>query len=185
MDTILNCRKCSLCKTQLPFMDPNSEADIMLVGISAKIKKYKDEIPLDNRTRSGKLVEQMAVTAQRQGFKIYRTNLVKCPPTGGDGKLRYPDEIEIAGCFEHILKEIEIVDPKLIVLLGNIVVKTIQKRWKLMPETDGTTSFLTYKYGGRTFAASFHPSYVLRSAKRTEDYLHDYEQLIISMKERI
>ena len=92
MDTILNCRKCSLCKTQLPFMDPNSEADIMLVGISAKIKKYKDEIPLDNRTRSGKLVEQMAVTAQRQSFKIYRTNLVKCPPTGEDGKLRYPDE---------------------------------------------------------------------------------------------
>ena len=78
MDTILNCRKCSLCKTQLPFMDPNSEADIMLVGISAKIKKYKDEIPLDNRTRSGKLVEQMAVTAQRQGFKTYRTNLVNC-----------------------------------------------------------------------------------------------------------
>lgn len=184
-DTIIRCRKCNLYKTQIPFTDRNTKADIMLVGISSKIKKYEDEIPFDPRTRSGKLVDRMDATAQKYGWRIYRTNLVKCPPTGEDGKLRYPDEKEIADCFGHILKEIETVDPKLIFLLGNIVIKTVLRKWKLMPETDRRTSFLTYKYDGRIFAASRHPSYILRSAQRTENYLHDYEQLVISVKERI
>lgn len=93
----------------------------MVVGLSAKNNVLSNTIPLDNSTKSGRIVLLMENVAARFNSTIYRTNLVKCPPMGEDGKLRYPSSFEITDCFPNLLHEIEIIQPKLVVLFGKIV----------------------------------------------------------------
>lgn len=61
-------------------LDFQNNADIMIIGLSARIKKYEDEIPLDSRTRSGKIIDAFENIAQKHCMSVYRTNLVKCAP---------------------------------------------------------------------------------------------------------
>ena len=49
MDKIDKCRECTLCDLQQPMTDYKTDADVIIVGMSAKIKKYEKEIPYATR----------------------------------------------------------------------------------------------------------------------------------------
>lgn len=183
MKTISDCRKCDLYINQLPLMDASIKSDIMLIGLSAKIKKNGDEVPLDERTRSGKLVSQMGIIAKKHGYCIYRTNIVKCPPIGDDAKLRYPNKEEIDSCFENLLKEIDVVEPRIIFMFGKIVIDTICDKLTIRQKVEVSTGFEYYKWNRRILVKSYHPAYILRSTRRVEEYMRNYEQFIILMEE--
>lgn len=150
----------------------------MVVGISAKQIHTDSEIPLDNSTKSGQLVRSMEKIAVQYGLEIYRTNLVKCPPLDKNQRLRYPTQTEIDKCFENILYEILEIQPKIIVLLGKIVQSTFEKKLKLNLESVQNCSFPFQGKYGSYFVASYHPSYVLRSKNRQEEYLKKFEDLL-------
>lgn len=77
---VIECNKCQECLNQKILLDFQNNADIMIIGLSARIKKYEDEIPLDSRTRSGKIIDAFENIAQKHCMSVYRTNLVKCAP---------------------------------------------------------------------------------------------------------
>lgn len=182
METISNCHKCDLCFNQLPLIDTSVKADIMLIGLSAKIKKSRDEVPFDERTRSGKLVNQMDIIAKKYGRCVYKTNIVKCPPIGDDGKLRYPNKEEIDNCFENLLKEINLVKPRIVFLFGKIVIDTICNKLIERQKLEVNAGFEYYRFDGKIFVKSYHPSYILRSSKRVEEYIRNYEQFVFLME---
>ena len=182
METIENCHKCNLYLSQLPLMDTSVKADIMLIGLSAKIKKNSDERPFDERTRSGKLVNQMEKIAEKYGHCVYKTNIVKCPPVGDDGKLRYPNKEELDNCFENLLKEINVVKPRIVFMFGKIVIDTICNKLLKEQKEEVNAGFEYYKYNGKIFVKSYHPSYILRSSNRIEKYIRNYEQFLFLMR---
>lgn len=181
-DIILSCRKCDLYKNQCPLTDRDMKAEIMLVGLSAKVKKFENEIPLDQRTRSGKLVARMDEVSRKYGYHTYRTNIVKCPPIGADGKLRYPEKGEIETCFDHVIREMESVNPRIVLMLGRLVADSMLEILKIDRKKGMEAGFRYYQYDGRILVVSYHPSYVLRSLRRTQDYMRQYEQMIVSLK---
>lgn len=175
------CRECRLCILQPPLFDKEVHADIMVVGLSAKNNVLPNTIPLDNSMKSGRIVLLMENVAARFNSTIYRTNLVKCPPMGENGKLRYPSSFEIADCFPNLLQEIDIIQPKLIVLFGKIVQSAFKNYFTSINVSPQEYIENQFSYSGRQFYCSYHPSYIMRSLTRTNTFLANFEEILKSI----
>lgn len=163
------CHNCELCSVQNPMINNQKMADIIVVGLSSKIRKYEDEIPLDSRTRSGKVIDCIEDIAKKYGLSLYRTNLVKGVPLDSNKKLRYPNKKELDSCFGYLFNEIRDIKPKVIILLGDIVRQNVSANLgiELSKPTDNSIGIVEYK--SFKIIAIYHPSYLLRSKDRRKD----------------
>ena len=127
---IIKCNRCSISCNQKPLIDSLRKSDIMFVGISAKMKETEDEMPLSENTNSGKLIKMIEerLLEENSNISCYRSNMVKCVPLDKEGKIRYPDILEIENCIDNLVYELSIVKPKLVVLLGRLVEKHLKKK---------------------------------------------------------
>lgn len=179
---IKNCQKCNLYVNQLPLLDLPHKNAIMVVGLSAKKMSSCEAQPLSNHTRSGKLVSSMETIAQNYGYTIYRTNLVKCVPLDSAGKIRYPSSSEINSCFNHIIKEIKVIHPPIVILFGKIVHKAFESQLGIDLPCNNGCSFDIQHRGDIALAPVYHPSYILRSKERVATYLENFENLVSEMR---
>lgn len=178
IEKIKLCRSCKLCENQRPLLDNAKSARIMVVGLSAKVIQDITEIPLDGRTRSGKLVSILEEKAQKYGYSFYRTNLVKCVPLDNNGKLRYPTKEEIDICFKNLILEMDFVDPKIVVLFGGIVEAAFVNNLQLHFSKNSMQQYKLQKKGSRYYISMYHPSYVLRSKVKKECFIRVFSELI-------
>ena len=175
---IKKCRKCELYKNQDPLIDQCYYKSIMVVGLSAKKIKEKDNIPLDKNTRSGKLIYEMECISKKYGYEIYRTNLVKCVPLDSMGKLRYPTTGEINQCVENIMIEINEIKPIAIILLGKQVQSTFESLYNVSFDGISGCSFEMVEVDTTRLIPVYHPSYVLRSLDRKNEYIKNFKKFI-------
>ena len=179
-ENIRCCKNCFLCNNQPPLLSPtpNALSVIMVVGTSAKQIKSPTEIPLDESTRSGKIVSRLEAVSTRYGYRIYRTNLVKCPPMNDVNKLRNPTDEEITACIGNLFQEIELLAPKIVLLLGKITVSAMEcKIGAKFGDYSGCT-FSTLTVGNQRYAAAYHPSFVSKSPKLTEEYVNNFAEML-------
>ena len=148
-------------------IDDAQEADIIVMGLSAKKKRFVSEIPLDRSTHSGKLVSAMEDIAHKYKCGVYRTNLVKCVPLDENGRLRYPTSLETKCCFSNFLIEQAAIQPRIVILLGKTVQQVFEKKLKF-----------NVAAAGCYYVASYHPAYVMRSKNRRDTYLQNFENLL-------
>ena len=127
---ITKCNKCNISCNQKPLVDKLRKADIMFLGISAKMKETEDEMPLSENTNSGKLIKMIEerLLEENNNVLCYRSNMVKCVPLDKEGKIRYPDSLEIENCIDNLVYELSIVKPKVVILLGRLVEKHLKKK---------------------------------------------------------
>lgn len=126
---ITKCNRCSISCNQKPLVENMRKSDIMFLGISAKMKEKEDEMPLSENTNSGKLIKMIEerLLEENHNISCYRSNMVKCVPLNEEGKIRYPNILEIENCIDNIVYELSIVKPKVVVLLGRLVEKHLKK----------------------------------------------------------
>lgn len=164
---ITKCNKCDISCNQKPLVENMREADIMFVGISAKMKETEDEIPLSENTNSGKLIKMIEgrLLEENSNLLCYRSNMVKCVPLDKEGKIRYPDILEIENCIDNIVYELSIVKPKVVVLLGRLVEKHLKKK--------------IVELGYNTITI-YHPSYIyVYRKKEIEKYVEESSKNIL------
>ena len=126
LNNIKNCRKCNLYINQLPLLDKKDHCDVMWVGLSAKkVDDIDKNYPLEENTNSGLLIKEIEDILPSLNY--YKTNLVKCLPLDNKGKIRYPSVNEMNKCISNLLIEIEVMNPKIIFLLGKNVYNFISK----------------------------------------------------------
>ena len=149
------CTRCALAggRTQVVFGSGAPNADLMFVGEGPGAEEDRQGLPFVGR--SGQLLDRLL--SQELGLDrsaCYITNVVKCrPPENRDPK---PDEI--AACRPFLEKQLESVDPKVVVTLGNFASK-------LLLDTDvGITRLRgqSYEFSGRHLVPTFHPAAALR-----------------------
>lgn len=108
-----NCTKCKLCKTRTQVVIHRGiKSDIMLVGEAPG--KNEDEQGKPFVGRAGKVLDNALGKAELLD-KVYITNIVKCRPPDN----RDPTDIEKDECSYWLKKQIKLLNPKLIVCLGN------------------------------------------------------------------
>ena len=164
---IEKCNRCSISCNQKPLIDKLRKSDIMFVGISAKMKETEDEIPLSENTNSGKLIKMIEgrLLEENSNLLCYRSNMVKCVPLDKEGKIRYPDILEIENCIDNIVYELSIVKPKVVVLLGRLVEKHLKKK--------------IVELGYNTITI-YHPSYIyVYRKKEIEKYVEESSKNIL------
>ena len=164
---ITKCNKCDISCNQKPLVEKMKKSDIMFLGISAKMKETEDEMPLSENTNSGKLIKMIEerLLEENNNLLCYRSNMVKCVPLNEEGKIRYPDNLEIENCIENLEYELNIVKPKVVVFLGRLVEKYLKKK------------IIELGYNVITI---YHPSYIyVYRKKEIEKYVEESSKNIL------
>jgi DNA polymerase len=143
--------------TQLVFADGNPEARIMFVGEAPGRDEDIEGLPFVGR--SGKLLDRMIGAIGLDRSKAYIANVIPWRPPGN----RTPTPQETQICLPFIQRQIELVDPDVLVTLGNPSTQTLLATREGIMRTRG--KWLDYNTGTRTIRAlaTFHPAYLLRS----------------------
>ncbi len=149
------CTRCALAqgRTQVVFGMGNPTADLMFVGEGPGAEEDQQGLPFVGR--SGKLLDRLVL--EEMGLTradFYIANTVKCRPPGN----RDPKPDEIAACRPYLEQQLDLIDPTVVVTLGNFASK-------LLLETDvGVTKLRGRSYPSRSgvLIPTVHPSFVLR-----------------------
>ena len=109
--------------------------------------------------------------------RIFITNAVLCNPRRDSGANRKPSRVEIANCSDFLRRQIEIINPLVIVTLGAVsldALRRIEYHELFLKEAAGHI----YEWQGRLLVPLYHPSpQVLACARREEAQLRDYKAI--------
>ncbi len=176
-EAIKNCAKCALCVNQRPLLDEVFNCKVFWVGLSAKKTKYDNEKPLSSTTNSGKIIAQ--IEERCAGIQMYKTNIVKCLPLDGKGKLRYPSRYETDLCISNLDSEISALSPTVVFLLGGKVTEAVGRYFQIELESWIDFYYKPKQCKGIYFIPIQHPSYIhVYKRKRIDDYICGIERII-------
>jgi uracil-DNA glycosylase len=173
LQSIAACRACGLC-TQRKQVVPgvgDQKADWMFIGEGPGAEEDERGEPFVGQ--AGKLLDAMlAAIDLKRGEDVYIANAVKCRPPGN----RTPEAPEMAACLPYLKRQIALIQPKLIVLLGRAAahsvlgVETSLSSLRGKPLTFGNDKQVV------PVVVTYHPAYLLRTlpdkSKAWEDLCH-------------
>ena len=163
------CRGCSLCETRhkLVFGVGSEQAELMLIGEGPGEQEDLRGEPFVGP--AGKLLDDMLRMIDLDRSMVYIANVVKCRPPGN----RDPLGIEQDACRGWLDRQIQLVDPKIVVCLGRISAKAL-----IDPDFRITRDHgIWYDIGGRRYMATYHPSALLRDVSRRPEAFMDLRSL--------
>ena len=151
-----SCTRCPLAggRTQVVFGVGNPEADLLFVGEGPG--REEDLVGEPFVGRSGQLLDRlMREELGMDRSQCYIANVVKCRPPGN----RDPEPLEIESCRPYLERQVELIDPQVVVTLGNFAART------LLATTEGirTLRGRAYPFRGGRLVPTYHPAFALRS----------------------
>ena len=154
--TVAQCVACPLhrTRTQTVFGVGDERADWLCVGEGPGADEDAKGEPFVGQ--AGRLLDSMlAAIALERGKGVYIANVVKCRPPNN----RNPEEREMTCCEPYLARQIELIEPKLIVALGRVAANHLL-------QTDASIASLrgrVHRYRGTPLIVTYHPAYLLRS----------------------
>ena len=159
---IHNIKNCELKKsaTNLVFGDGNINAKIMIMGEGPGAQEDAAGIPFVGR--AGKLLDKMLNAIQLDRSKVYISNVVNYRPPEN----RRPTEIEIKRYLPYLKNHIEIINPKILVLLGSTALNTLIGNEIVISKARG--KWIQKEIGKIKpwIIASFHPAFLMRQPEQ-------------------
>ena len=152
---ICNCQLCSLGKTRTKFVFGvgNPNADAMLIGEAPGRDEDLQGEPFVGR--AGKLLNDILRAVNFKREDVYIANILKCRPPNN----RDPLPLEMETCIPYLHKQIELIDPKVILCLGRVAANgLLDKKLSL-----GQLRESTYEFNGIKVFATYHPAALLRN----------------------
>ena len=171
----LNCRRCPLCETRnnVVFGVGPENAEVLFIGEGPGEQEDLKGEPFVGR--GGNLLDDMLELLDLDRTKIYIANMVKCRPP----KNRDPLETEQMACAEWLRRQIDLLQPKLIVCLGRIAaMRLIREDFKITKEHGQW-----FEKAGVQMMAIYHPAALLRDPRRKPDAFVDLKILQAKIKE--
>jgi DNA polymerase len=153
---VSGCTQCGLHKsrTQTVFGVGDPDADWMLIGEAPGAEEDRLGDPFVGQ--AGRLLDNMlAAIGLSRARNVYIANVLKCRPPGN----RNPEPEEVARCSPHLLRQIELVKPRLILAMGRFAAQTLLN-------TDASIASLrgkVHRYAGVPLIVTYHPAYLLRT----------------------
>ena len=153
---VSNCSLCSLHqgRSQTVFGVGNPQADLMIIGEAPGAEEDHQGEPFVGR--AGQLLNAMlrAINFERQ--TVYITNLLKChPPENRD-----PTPAELAQCRPYLQRQIELIQPKVILVVGGVAAQTLLQTDTKVGQLRG--QLYSYPPTNTPLIVTYHPAYLLR-----------------------
>jgi uracil-DNA glycosylase len=164
--------------TRLVFADGNPQARIMFVGEAPGREEDLEGLPFVGR--SGKLLDRMIAAIGLNRGNAYIANVIPWRPPGN----RTPTPQETQICLPFIQRQIELVNPDVLVTLGNPSTQTLLSTREGIMKTRGR--WVDYDTGTRVIRAmaTFHPAYLLRSPSYKKMSWQDLRAIAKALEQR-
>jgi len=148
------CTKCRLAggRTQVVYGTGNPDANLMFIGEGPGYYEDKQGEPFVGA--AGQLLNQMLEEVGVRRADVYIANVIKCRPPGNRDPM--PEEVET--CTPWLREQIALIDPRVIVTLGNFATRFILDK----PVSISRVRGQRFPLGGRTVIPTFHPAAILR-----------------------
>jgi uracil-DNA glycosylase family 4 len=149
------CTKCDLCKTrtQTVFGSGNKNADWMFIGEGPGQSEDQQGLPFVGK--AGLLLTEMLRAIGLDREEVFIANIVKCRPPAN----RDPQATEIASCKPYLLRQIALLKPKIIVVLGRVAAQALLNT----DQPIGTLRGKAHALNDTPVIVVYHPAYLLRS----------------------
>ena len=163
------CHECALCETRknVVFGVGNPTAEIMLVGEGPGANEDEQGIPFVGK--AGMLLDDMLAIIGLDRTNVYIANIVKCrPPQNRD-----PLNVEQDACIGYLNRQIELIQPKILVCLGRIAaMRLINEKFRITKEHG-----VWFDRDGMRLMAIYHPSALLRDPGKRPEAFDDLKVL--------
>ncbi|WP_119156275.1 uracil-DNA glycosylase [Caldimonas tepidiphila] len=160
-ETVAGCRACGLCESrrQTVFGVGHEQADWMIVGEAPGEQEDLRGEPfvgpsgelLDNMLRAAGLSRQPGPPDKQ----VFIANVIKCRPPHN----RNPEPAEVAQCEPYLLRQVELVRPRIILAMGRFAVQSLLRT----SEPIGKLRGRVHRYHGVPVIVTYHPAYLLRN----------------------
>ena len=162
---------------KMVFSDGNINSKIMLIGEGPGAQEDQEGLPFVGR--AGKLLDKMLEAINLNRKKVYISNVVNYRPP----KNRKPTDQEIERYYPFLKLHIEIINPKILVLLGSTALNTIKGNEKAISKVRG--KWMKKKIGNCDpyIIASFHPAFLMRQPDQKKLAWTDLQLIREKMKQ--
>ncbi|HVT88777.1 MAG TPA: uracil-DNA glycosylase [Tepidisphaeraceae bacterium] len=152
---VRDCPKCRLCETRTNtvFGEGDPDSKIMFIGEGPGENEDLQGRPFVGR--AGELLNKWITAMGLRREQVFIANIVKCRPPGN----REPAPDEVATCTPYLVRQIEIIHPRVIVTLGRPSMQYMLQTKNSMGKMRGTWQ----DWRGVKLMPTYHPAYVLRS----------------------
>jgi DNA polymerase len=173
------CTKCRLAerRTHVVYGVGNADAELLFIGEGPGFHEDQQGEPFVGA--AGQLLTRMLGEIGTRREDVYIANVVKCRPPGN----RDPEPDEIEACTPWLIEQLSLIQPSVIVTLGNFATKFV------LNTTTGITRLRgqRFPWHGRTVIPTFHPAAVLRSggdrSRQFTDFRGDFDLVRLVLDE--
>lgn len=175
--TIKNCHACSLARNRanLVFGTGQKKAKLMLIGEAPGEEEDKRGEPFVGK--AGQLLDRILAAIQFDRQEVYITNILKCrPPENRD-----PGPDEILTCKPHLEKQIALINPSIILVLGRVAAHNLLGLSDPMTKMRGQT----YLYRDIPVIVTYHPAALLRNPEWKRPTWSDVQRVRLLYDKRV
>ena len=170
-EDIGDCTRCKLHKQgrkQIVFGVGDPNADLMFIGEAPGAEEDMQGEPFVGR--SGQLLTNMIKAMGLSREEVYIANIIKCRPPGN----RQPETDECETCSPFLLRQIEAIQPKVLVALGAVAAKTLLAVNEPMSQLRGRW----FDFHGHKLAVTYHPAFLLRDPRQKKETWKDLQMVM-------
>ncbi|PYQ35936.1 MAG: uracil-DNA glycosylase [Acidobacteria bacterium] len=167
------CVKCRLAKsrTQVVYGVGSPNADLMFIGEAPGRDEDIQGKPFVGR--AGQLLTDIIKAMKLTRDDVYIANVIKCRPPEN----RNPEQDELDACRPHIRRQIEIIQPKVIVTLGRFALQSLLEKGYAVSSVRGQW----LDYNGIKVMPTYHPAYLLRTPAAKKDVWADMKKVMSAL----
>ena len=165
----LQCSACPLAPTRknVVFGCGSQQTELMFIGEGPGADEDEQGVPFVGK--AGELLTKMIKAMKYDRSEVYIANIVKCRPPEN----RNPSDDEAATCLPLLKRQIELVNPKAIVLLGAVPLKYLMGKTGITRQRGNWM-----EYNGIQVMPTYHPAYLLRNPAAKADVWKDLQQVM-------
>ncbi len=173
-DEIGDCTRCPLAyagRHKIVFADGLPTARLMFIGEGPGADEDAQGLPFVGR--AGQLLNNMIAAMGLKREEVYIANIVKCRPPGN----RVPEPVEAQTCSQFLLRQIDIVQPKVVVALGSTAATYLLGMRKSLSGLRGRW----HECRGAKLVVTYHPAFLLRDPRQKAEAWKDLQMVMAEM----
>jgi len=170
-EDIGDCKRCKLSeqgRKQIVFGVGDARAELMFVGEAPGADEDQQGEPFVGR--AGQLLNNMIKAMGIAREQVYIANVVKCRPPSN----RTPERDECDTCSPFLMRQIAVVQPKVIVALGAVAAKNLLAVQSSLGDLRGRW----FEYRGCKLAVTYHPAFLLRDPRQKAEAWKDLQMVM-------
>jgi DNA polymerase len=188
-EEVIKCQECQLYKTRtFPVIGQgNHNAQIMFIGEAPGANEDKTGVPFCGE--AGRVLDSLLASAGVKREDVYIANILKCRPPAN----REPAPEEVKVCAAYLLRQIAIIEPKVIATLGNYSTHFILEHFGVPESRLGISQLrgkkftvqdpLTHKH--YTIIPLYHPAVAVYNRQRLDELKNDFKAIKEQLKEAV